>query len=246
MCLAFFRFDPAHDWPFLLVSIRDEDLARPAAGAGAWWTDSHPGVVGGRDLQSGGTWLALDPNRRRVAAVYTPGAVGTATSAYRSRGELPLAALDVDELGELDLTVYLPFALLRADAADAVWWSWNGSDLERTRITPGMHAGNIDGLDATAHSPRQARWLPAFQRACPEPFHPTGHVGHAWGRWAELLDRGLEPDRDDALLVRRTAGHRGYGTRSVALVAIGRHEVRYDVCDRPGDALGWTSVVTGT
>ena len=242
MCLAFLRFQPHEEWPLLLVSIRDEDLARAASGPGAWWPETHPGVLGGRDLQAGGTWLAVDPDRRTLAAIFTPAAVSPPVAGLRTRGELPLLALGDGTLADADLATYAPFALLRAQADEAVWWSWTGSRLDRTTITPGMHTANIDGLDATSVNPRQARWQEPFAAAAPVPFNPDGAPEQRWQGWLRLLGQAIEPERADSLIVRRTIETGTYGTKSVALIAIGRHDLRYDETDRPWAAGSWTTV----
>lgn len=235
-----FRYAPGEDWPFLLVSIRDEDLTRPAERAGEWWPQTHPGVVGGRDLQAGGTWLAVDAGGRTVTAVFTPGT--PSAPGRRTRGDLPLAALRTKSIASLELTAFAPFALLRAQASGATWWDWNGVDLRETPVSPGLHVANNDGLDALGRSPRQARWLPRFAETTPAPFDASGDVGQRWGGWLRLLDQGLEPERPDSLLVQHTTPRGTYGTKSVALLAIGEHDLRYDVNDRPGDPDAWTPV----
>lgn len=240
MCLALFRHAPGEDWPFLLVSIRDEDLARPAESAGEWWPQTHPGVVGGRDSRAGGTWLALDVRSRAVAAVFTPGT--PSAPGRRTRGELPLAALRTNSIASLDVAAFAPFALLRAQASGATWWDWNGVELRETPVRPGLHVANNDGLDALDRSSRQARWLPRFADTVPVPFDASADIAQRWGRWLDLVNQGLEPERRDALLVRHTAPGGTYGTRSVALLAIGTHDLRYDANDRPDDPAGWTAV----
>ena len=242
MCLAFLRFEPDEDWPVLLASIRDEDLARPAAGPGAWWPDSDPGVLGGRDLRAGGTWLAVDPNHRSVSAIFTPPVVTDPGAGQRTRGELTLLALRHGSLEELDLQPYQPFNLLLAGAAEAVWWSWSGSELTRTPIVPGAHIANIDGLDATERSARQARWRAPFETSVPVPFSPDGRTAARWGGWLDLLGHGLEPEVADALLLRRTVEGATYGTKSVALLAIGRRDLRYDESERPWEQDSWTTI----
>jgi len=244
VCLAVFRFDPADEWPFLLTSIRDEDLARPAAPPGQWWPQSHPGVVGGRDLRAGGTWLAVDPARRAVAAVFTPGGVATGPAGTRSRGELPLLALANRSLDAVDVTGYLPFALLHADAAHVTWWTWSGRDLERADVSSGRHVANIDGLDATERSTRQARWGPRFAAAAPEPFVAHAEMAERWGGWLRLIGSASHSGRADALLRRRTGPFEAYGTRSVALLAIGTGGVVYDVNDQPLEPARWTTVMS--
>lgn len=239
-----FRFEPSDDWPFLLASIRDEELARPAAKAGKWWPE-YPGVMGGRDLRAGGTWLALDVPARTVAAIFTPGGPSTKAEGKRSRGDLPLIAVGAGSLASVDVDAYLPFTLLLASATSATWWSWDGSKLEWTSIAAGMHAANNEGLDDLRNSPRQARWLPRFSATAPVPFRADGDLSTRWRGWLDLLDRGLEPERGDSLLISHRGPHGQYGTKSVALLAISDRALRYDVSDQPGDPASWRSVDTG-
>jgi uncharacterized protein with NRDE domain len=49
------RTHPRH--PLVIAANRDEFFARPTRGA-HWWDDA-PGVLGGRDLRAGGSWLAM-------------------------------------------------------------------------------------------------------------------------------------------------------------------------------------------
>ena len=66
MCLIVVALGAAPRYPLVVAANRDEQHARPTRAA-AWWSDA-PHVVGGRDLQAGGTWLAMD-RRGRFAAV---------------------------------------------------------------------------------------------------------------------------------------------------------------------------------
>ncbi len=56
MCVAAFLWDPDAAEPLLLAANRDEFRARPSAPLARW---EEGDVVGGRDLASGGTWLAV-------------------------------------------------------------------------------------------------------------------------------------------------------------------------------------------
>ena len=238
VCLAFVRFDPAAPWPVLLVAIRDEFLQRPVAAPGTWWPE-HPDAVGGRDLQAGGTWLAVDPARRRLTAVFTPGTPTPPGDPHRTRGELPLIALDAVDLRTVDVARYLPFTLLVADTDHARWWAWDGTDLVATPVEPGDHIGNIGGLDAT-DSPRQVRWSPAFRATAPDPFVPAGA---RWAGWTELLTTEVEPERSDSLLIHHATPAGDFGTKSASLVALGRAGVCYDTTDDPRDAASWRTVL---
>ncbi len=80
MCLIAFALDRRPDLPLVFAANRDEFYARPSAAAD-WWQD-HPHVLGGRDLEAGGTWLAVT-RAGRFAAVTNyrePGAPAGAVS----------------------------------------------------------------------------------------------------------------------------------------------------------------------
>ncbi len=65
MCLVALALDQSSRFPFVLAANRDEFYDRPAARLG-WWepTDGGPPILGGRDLQAGGTWLGLTAHGR--------------------------------------------------------------------------------------------------------------------------------------------------------------------------------------
>lgn len=59
MCLMSLALDLNSRFPFVLASNRDEYMIRPAARLGWWELPGQPAILGGRDLQAGGTWLGL-------------------------------------------------------------------------------------------------------------------------------------------------------------------------------------------
>src|SRR5262245_10659245 len=65
MCLIVVALGAAPRYPLIVAANRDELHARRTASA-AWWPD-RPRVLGGRDLEAGGTWLALDRGGRLAA-----------------------------------------------------------------------------------------------------------------------------------------------------------------------------------
>jgi uncharacterized protein with NRDE domain len=66
MCLIVVALGVEPRYPLMVAANRDERHTRPAAVA-AWWPD-RPQILGGRDLEAGGTWLAVD-RAGRFAAV---------------------------------------------------------------------------------------------------------------------------------------------------------------------------------
>ena len=96
MCLVAFALDQSSRFPFVLAANRDEFFDRPAARLG-WW-EPAPGempILGGRDLQAGGTWLGLTAQGRLglVTNVRNPAAMDNKAA---SRGEIVPRWLKVD------------------------------------------------------------------------------------------------------------------------------------------------------
>ncbi len=65
MCLVAFALDGSRKFPLVVAANRDEYFERPTARL-AWWTPEQggPDILGGRDLDSGGTWLGLTTRGR--------------------------------------------------------------------------------------------------------------------------------------------------------------------------------------
>jgi len=91
MCLISFALDQHPDFPLVLAANRDEFFCRPTAAMDWWTTDSGQEVLAGRDLQSGGTWLAIA--RNGALSAVTNVREGTPETGRLSRGRLPLQAL---------------------------------------------------------------------------------------------------------------------------------------------------------
>ena len=62
MCLVVLAFQQHPEYPLIVAGNRDEFHKRPSKEL-HWWPD-HSDIVGGRDLQAGGTWLALHRSGR--------------------------------------------------------------------------------------------------------------------------------------------------------------------------------------
>jgi uncharacterized protein with NRDE domain len=62
LCLIALAHHAHPRWPLVIAANRDEFFARPTRGA-HWWDDA-PGVLGGRDLRAGGSWMAMTTGGR--------------------------------------------------------------------------------------------------------------------------------------------------------------------------------------
>jgi hypothetical protein len=235
MCTALLSFEPG--LPVLLVGVRDELADRAWEPPGPHWPE-WPGLIGGRDLQAGGTWLAVSPKDNRASCVLNARGQLAPQASRRSRGVLPLRAasgepLDPAELGYLD-----PFHLLTAEPGRALWQSWDGQSLTERLLSPGLHFAVNSGLaddllpanataaDTTAANgsvangsvangaahelARIAYFLPRLQTAKRPDPQPGQPVPTAWGDWFGLLNGdGLATDDVRALIVRRDLGGSG-------------------------------------
>ena len=126
MCTVVLLRRPQAPWPLLLAANRDELRSRPWRPPARHWPD-RPDVVGGLDVQAGGTWLGVNDEGLVAAVLNRVGSLGPAFG-KRSRGELVLEALDhadaaaaAEALADLNPDAYRPFNLLVADARDAFW-----------------------------------------------------------------------------------------------------------------------------
>jgi uncharacterized protein with NRDE domain len=118
-------------YPLILAGNRDEFHGRPTQRAD-WWPDK-PDIVGGRDLQAGGTWLALQ-RRGRFATVTNYRDAEPVSAKFRSRGHLVTGFLEsdrspLDYLAAVDGPSYAGFNLIVGDARKAAYLSNRGGEL---------------------------------------------------------------------------------------------------------------------
>lgn len=239
MCTLVVSYRPDARIPLLLAAVRDEFIDRAWDPPAAYWPD-QPDLIGGRDRQAGGTWLAVAPEHRRAACVLNGRGTPAAPTGRRSRGELPLYAAATGRVDVPAPATYDPFHLVRAGADGLVLASWDGAVRSGHTIGPGVHIVVNTGLDPA--EPRAARFIPRFAAAPRPDPEPGDDPAAAWQAWLPLVEGdGLAPDDPAALIVRRDAGDgRAYGSTSVSLLAIGPRGVRYDFCAAPERPAWWT------
>jgi hypothetical protein len=245
MCTAILSVEPGA--PVLLAGVRDELADRAWQPPGRYWPD-YPGVIGGRDLLAGGTWLAVAPEAPRVACVLNGRGRMAPAGSRRSRGVLPLLAAVSGKLGRTGLEDFDPFHLLSAEPGMAVLWSWDGERLIEQDLAAGLHMVVNSGLKPSGSDPELARvahFRPKFRAAVRPAGRPGPPVSQAWGAWLPLLDGdGIEADDPAALIVRRDLGDgRIWGTTSMSLVAMSPGRLRYDFTAAPGEPAAWYAVL---
>ncbi|MDH2430168.1 NRDE family protein [Sphaerisporangium sp. TRM90804] len=235
-------FEAGAETPVVLAGVRDEFAARPWQPPAAHWP-GLPGVVGGRDAQAGGTWLAADPGLPRVAALLNGIGPEAPAPIRRSRGDLPLRAVRAGGLPEGSLECYDPFHLLVAEPGGVRLWSWDGRRVTENKLPDGVHVVVNSGWEPGDGDPRAARFRPRFAAAPRPSAHVAGDDG-AWRAWRALAGGdGLPVTHPEALVaLRELEDGRVWGTSSITLVALGAGAMRHDFCPRPQDQASWYTV----
>lgn len=187
MCLIVIGLGAAPRYPLIVAANRDELHARPAAGA-HWWPES-PRVLGGRDLQAGGTWLALDRSGR-FAAVTNVRELSRPLG-LRSRGSLvadfvAVRASAADHAARVtrDGGAFGPFNLFVYDGHE-LWFASNRA--AATRLGTGLHS--FSNAPAGVEWPKTASARSGLQRllSSASPLEPLFEL------LAERDDSGTPP-----------------------------------------------------
>lgn len=228
MCLILLAWQMHKDFPLVVAANRDEFYARPTLPAARW--NDAPTVIGGRDLEAGGTWLGIT-EAGRFAAVTNVREPGT-PKGERSRGDLTRTFLVGESSPEQAAAQvagsdYGGFNLLLADQ-EALYYLSNRDGAPRA-LGPGVYGLSNHLLDtpwpklATAKA-RFTEALPALpesgpmfsiladQEIVPDPQLPATGVPLEWER---LLS---------AIFVKSAT----YGTRASTFLASGPGGLRLE------------------
>lgn len=225
MCLIAFAWHAHPRWRLLLVGNRDEAHARPSAPLARW--DDAP-IIGGRDLEAGGTWLGVSDEGRCcvVTNVRDPndpqhgGSRGLLVTDYL--GGSDDATTHARQLSN-NAVSYRPFNLLTFDAHSAFYLG-NHPIPHAQSVPPGVHGlsnadFNTPWPKTSALMQRLQHWIdddeetdfaPLFaaladERQAPDALLPDTGVGLERERWlSSAFIRGEK-----------------YGTRASTVVAIG-------------------------
>lgn len=220
MCVVALAWRVHPDWPLILVGNRDEFHERPSAALAAW--DDGSGIVAGRDLQAGGTWLgAHGPSGRVVVVTNVRGAMPD--PAKESRGALVVDMLRGEgrfaDPAAADLDRFNAFNLFAVDGEAHLLTNRPGARI--LSLEPGVHALANEPIDRPC--PRAERLRAALGAVVDAGIAPDG-----------LLDT-LTATSDPALFLRGEV----YGTRCSTLIAVAADgtvrvtERRYEAGGRP-------------
>ncbi len=149
MCLIFLGWRRHPEHRLVVAANRDEFYARPTAPAGYW--KDVPGLLAGRDLEGGGTWLGVT-RAGRFAALTNCRRGGGHVANAPTRGRLVSDFLSsettpADYLQSLAdrADAYNGFNLLVGDHESLHWFSTHGG--EPLNLEAGIYAVSNDLLD---------------------------------------------------------------------------------------------------
>ncbi|MCW4149501.1 NRDE family protein [Halomonas sp. 18H] len=219
MCLIALEFRPENPTRLRLMANRDEFHTRPSAGLGAW--KDAPSIIGGRDLQGGGGWMAMHRQGRFAAVtnVRDPGLVVPASAP--SRGDLVRTALECEDLAQWlrqlaqgDAWHYAGFNLLASDG-EQLWHLYRGqASLELSTVPPGIHGLSNASLNTPWPKVLNVCRGLAESRGQDWPARALAHFGDtAQAADHRLPDTGIEPALERRLSSAFILGE-DYGTRS--------------------------------
>lgn len=147
MCLIVVGWRVHPDYPLIVAANRDEFYVRPTAFADFW--AEAPEIVGGRDLEAGGTWLGTTRTGRFAAVtnVREPGA----GKGLHSRGKLTQAFLAGQQtaseyVDQLEMRDFSGFNLLLGDGL-SLWYCSNRGAAPR-ELGPGIYGLSNHLLDS--------------------------------------------------------------------------------------------------
>jgi uncharacterized protein with NRDE domain len=216
--------------PVVVAANRDEFYARPAAPPALFRSDEagRASFVAPQDLEAGGTWMGV--NEHGLFAGLTNRRNESPRPERRSRGLLVRDALGcrdaraaLDGLGADPASAYNPFHLLVADGAHTALVSAGADGFRARDLAPGIHVvGNGDPEDVT--SGKLGRIRSAAERVDP---------GAPWERIVADLIAVLGDHGSGDTFENACVHSPEYGTRSSAVIALGRERRGYWVTDGP-------------
>ena len=217
MCLIAIAWRAHPAYRLIVAANRDEYFGRPSAPADFW--DDHRGVLAGRDLEAGGTWLGITLEGRFAALTNYRNPADKRTG-VPSRGALVSDYLKgkagpsgyVKEVQKAAMS-YNGFSLLVGDT-DSLWFLSNRGG-EPLRVQPGVHGLSNHLLDTPWPKVERARAKLAKQLEEPfdaaAAFELLSDTEHAPN--AELPSTGVSVEMEERLSAIRILAAGGYGTR---------------------------------
>ncbi len=235
MCLIFFAIEKHSNYKLIVAANRDEFYNRQTAPAAFW--QEQPNILGGRDLEAKGTWMAMTKTGR-ISMVTNYRDPHNINPKAPSRGQLVsdylAAEMDphlylkqVEQVGK----TYNGFNLIAGNGSDLYYYSnYSGSP---EKIEEGIHGLSNHLLDTPW--PKVARGKEKWEALLDQPtLKPTELFGFLKDEQRapdeQLPETGIGLDRERALssMFIKT---KGYGTRCSTVILID-HQNRAEFTER--------------
>jgi uncharacterized protein with NRDE domain len=228
MCLILIAWRVHPRYPLIVAANRDEFYARPTLPAHRWPGPS--GLIAGKDLEAGGSWMGVDDSGR-FAAVTNFRELEQGPADARSRGRLVTDYLLGDALAESYLAElsecanrYRGYNLLLTDGGELYCASNRGAPIRH--LPPGVHGVCNGPLDSDWPKVKRGRQLlaKAVDRAAPN----HKQLFELLRDQTQAADEAL-PDTGVGLELERLLGTiaidgaiagKGYGTRSASVLLL--------------------------
>ena len=156
MCLIVVGWRVHPDYPLVVAANRDEFYARPTAIAARW--PDVPQIIGGIDLEAGGTWLGITESGRFAAVtnVREPNMAKAASSRGALTRDFLLADMPAGDYAEqIEGSHYAGFNLLLSDGESLFYCS--NRDGKPRALPPGIYGLSNHLLDSPWPKLVQAR-----------------------------------------------------------------------------------------
>jgi uncharacterized protein with NRDE domain len=242
MCLLVFAWKAHPRYRLVMAANRDEFHDRPAAALGAW--QDEPGILAGRDLRSGGTWMgAARPGRYAVVTNFREleqPAAGAPSRGALVRGFLAGTDAPAEYCSGLSRTAadYAGFNLLAGDIETLHYYSNRNGQSSRL-LEAGVFGLSNHWLDSPwpklLRSRARLAGLIAADRLAPDSLFDL-LADREPADLDEMPDTGLPPDWERALSSPFVV-HDRYGTRCSTVLLI-EHGGHASLLERRFDARG--------
>lgn len=230
MCVIAIAWQCHPQWRLVVAANRDEFHDRQAEPLHRW---NDAGILAGRDVRAGGTWLAISEHGRFAAVTNVRGG-GPAVVGRASRGRL---VVDLAEQGETQTPPddFNPYNVI-AISQNTAWFGSNKLPPARRALPAGVHGVSNGPFEIPA--PKTER-LAAFVRACPS--DAGGSIEHLVARLRDTQRPNPSAEKSAAIFIEDAV----YGTRCSTIVLVDWHgsgimiERRYA---KTPDAAGDTTI----
>ena len=244
MCLLVLAWQAHPRYRLIVAANRDEFHDRPAAPLAPW--AGSAGIIAGRDLRAGGTWLGVDA-RLRLGVITNFRDLQKPREGAPSRGALIPAFLEQQATPEQFFAgleskagEYAGFNLLLADG-DSLWYGSNRALPFARPLTPGVYGLSNELLDTPWPKLVRVRkrfesWLPAAGESAVEELFAmlSDHVPGE--RETSVAPSTVSPELWRALSA-PFVQHPTYGTRCSTVVLVETAGV-LRIVERRFDAAG--------